>query len=240
MLRYLRYQTPDPASLSRVIGHGRVGCSVLDLRVNLSTTEARDVTGTPHEAVGYPAPAAPTARRPSSPTGFAWPSTSGASADPARGAGARRVRLRPHLRRLRPHAGPGRLAGRGVGPAWPRRLPARRPLLVGGRPAGRRGGGRPGVRDPLPIVGHSKGGITVPRPPCRTGSATWSTSTGCRRAATCPTSGPRAHQAAGRRAGSWLDFRRGPRPVPPAARSTSWRSGGPHEPGCRRSGSATW
>ena len=129
---------------------------------------------------------------------------------PAPGPGARRLRLRPHLRRLRPHAGE---AGWRV-VAWDQRghgdsqhaalysweADLRDAVAVVDSVS----------RDPLPVVGHSKGGgITVQFASALPHRVSHLVNLdGCPAAATCPTSRPRAHQAAGRRAGDWLDFRR--------------------------------
>ena len=171
------------------------------------------------EGVGYPGAVAPTARGPSSPTASAWPSTSGATSTPRRSVLAHGgFDFARTFDVFAPHAGAGGLAGRGVGPAGPRRLRARRALLLGGRPARRRGGGRLGIdRTRCRSSGTPRAAaITVQfAAPCPTGSATWSTSTGCRRAAACPTSpttsAPSCWPASW---ASWLDFRRSaPRPV---------------------------
>src|SRR5262245_30546899 len=118
----------------------------------------------------------------------------------ARRPGPRWLRLRPHLRRLRAHAGGRRMARRGLGPAGARRLGARRALLVGGRPTGRRGGGGLGVRRPAadrrPLEGR-RDHRAVRRRPAAPGEPPHQH----RRAAVAPQHArrlrPRAHQAHG-------------------------------------------
>ena len=104
--------------------------------------------------------------------------------------GARRVRLRPHLRRVRPQAGGRRLACRGLGSARPRRQRPRRAVLVGRRPPRR--DGRDGRDHAAPGTGdRALQGRVVDDPAGRRPAvplhATWSTSTASRTSAASPT-----------------------------------------------------
>ena len=128
-----RPQPPAPRRAWRLVGLRRSGdalAAALTRRVNLHAVPDRD-----RHVPRRPRPRPPAHRRlpRRAPRGLRV----GRPRRAPVGAGPRRVRLRPHLRRLRPAAGRRRLAGRGVGPARPRRLRARRHVLVGGRPARR-------------------------------------------------------------------------------------------------------